>query len=384
MENETRNGSTWTLLTPGGTPMDGCNRSLQLFFTNNYGGWEWITKITFPILLAIGTVGNIVGILIAYRCKRGSQRTFLLCLYCINLLYLWNNLIVLIGSKTWEPDPSDDTSVYNSFFIPTGGVWFYLSEVLYLASQWILMMFCFDRCVAIVFPLYHFANWQRGFGALAITLAFAAAALNALLLPVTYYWNQQNFDFTVNSYVRNMPDYLSRWKEVDVWWEALFGIIVYILIFMCNTVLLYALKQRERRWSTDSTSGLDISDAGNSSIQNSKALSLSPTSSVHTTYGANKSWMVTRCPRSCAEISKTRMLFVSSLFYLITQSLTMIMPFLEIASHPPFCTFNLTMSFLIPWDAISSFLVNIYFSIGFIFLIVVGPIERKKLCLLCP
>lgn len=82
-QNATSSNSSRTMI------WDNCGRVSDLQFENDYGGWGWVTKISSPVLLAIGTIGNIVGILLAkdYN-KCGSQRTFLISLYVVSLLYL--------------------------------------------------------------------------------------------------------------------------------------------------------------------------------------------------------------------------------------------------------------------------------------------------------
>lgn len=63
-----------TLMMPSNT-VDSCGRQQPTRFTTTTDESQavWITRVSFPILLAIGTVGNILGIILVLREHRQSD-----------------------------------------------------------------------------------------------------------------------------------------------------------------------------------------------------------------------------------------------------------------------------------------------------------------------
>ncbi|GAU94172.1 hypothetical protein RvY_05997 [Ramazzottius varieornatus] len=67
---------------------DGCGFIRTLSFTREYASWIWITRISFPLFLILGTIGNALAIVTVYSDRRGPKRTFLLGLFFSDLWFL--------------------------------------------------------------------------------------------------------------------------------------------------------------------------------------------------------------------------------------------------------------------------------------------------------
>jgi hypothetical protein len=69
-------------------PSDACGRKLDLRFGNDLDDLQWITRISFPIFLALGTAGNVYGIFSGWIDNKHSQRVFVIGICSISLIYL--------------------------------------------------------------------------------------------------------------------------------------------------------------------------------------------------------------------------------------------------------------------------------------------------------
>ncbi|OQV13162.1 hypothetical protein BV898_12592 [Hypsibius exemplaris] len=354
---------------------DSCGRIMDLVYENNSNGdWHWITRVSFPVLLALGTLGNVYGIISGWIHYKNSQRIFLIGMCSASLLYLWNMLIILLGTRTWESDDAGSSELYAPFYTPTAGFFLYLDQILYMASQWILLMFCLERCVAVTFPLFHYTNKHRLFGGVTVTVIFVFSAIVGVLSPVLYYWNlNATGTLELKQPVRKIPYSLYMWKEVDTWWEFIFTSLVYVTILVCNLLLVRSLQRNRRHMSIDSSTTLQ-------SAAHSTNSSYCSESSHNQNPNRQKMIVTNRCVPNA---TRTQVLLGSSLFYLITQSLKVAMCFLVILARTPTCAIQITMPFLNVYDPFNLLLQNIYFAFEFVFLVWLGNAERKKWRALC-
>jgi hypothetical protein len=81
------------------------------------------------------------------------------------------------------------------------------------------MAFCIDRFLAIRFPLHHRTNLRRN-SLFAISFIFACSSVNALYIPVVYYWILQNSMLESGAIIPQFPVLFRHWRRIEMWWEV--------------------------------------------------------------------------------------------------------------------------------------------------------------------
>src|ERR1700750_3343970 len=63
------------------SPLGICGRPRDLHFTSGHADWIWLTRLSFPIFLVVGTLGNVLGNISVKGDTKGPKRTFLLGMF---------------------------------------------------------------------------------------------------------------------------------------------------------------------------------------------------------------------------------------------------------------------------------------------------------------
>ena len=83
----------------------------------------------------------------------------------------------------------------------------------------ILLAFCVDRFLAIGFPLHHHTKYRR-FSYIALAAIFLGSALNALYIPIAYYWMLNNSMLQAGRVIPQLPAIFRYWRRIEMWWEV--------------------------------------------------------------------------------------------------------------------------------------------------------------------
>ncbi|XP_055333023.1 uncharacterized protein LOC129584738 isoform X2 [Paramacrobiotus metropolitanus] len=269
-------------------------------------------------------------------------------------LIRWNRLAVYLGSRVWGSSEAGSTDLYGGFYQATAGVWLYLESVLFFSSQWILLAFCIDRFLAIELPVQHYTRKRRrSFRLLGIICV--ASAVNALYIPVVYYWIFSNSNLQAGQRVPEFPIAFRQWRHVEMWWEVVDRLFAYCSIATFNYMIIARIRKAAN--PTDAAGAPRKSSHPN--IKNH---------SGHRTLF-----------RTTSRTGATKILIFSSFFFLVTQSLDFVMSLLVAFSQAPICLFHITNSFLHVYDPFRNLLVNMNFAMGFVFYLCFGTNCRVRL-----
>ncbi|GAV07596.1 hypothetical protein RvY_17413-2 [Ramazzottius varieornatus] len=228
------NGHNGTINHSDAVTYDSCGRQQGTSFDNSYDASIWLTRISFPLFLLVGTLGNATGIILLYRedtfCRGrkmdGSRgrKIFLQALFTSDLCYLWNRLIVLLGTETWRDAAAGNTSAMYEpgFFLYTNGFWLFMDALLSFSSQGILVLFCVDRYFALTAPLQHKTNinFQRRTTLILVCVVYFCTAASSLLLPVIYYHRLSLMSMRRHEKLPQLSNSLTRWRVFDAWFEV--------------------------------------------------------------------------------------------------------------------------------------------------------------------
>ncbi|OQV24650.1 hypothetical protein BV898_01709 [Hypsibius exemplaris] len=356
---------------PARLVQDECGFVRGLRFTREHRDWIWITRVSFPLFLVVGTLGNGLAIVNVCGDRRGPKRTFLLGLFITDLWFLWNRLIIQIGSRLWD-GAARGPDLYGYFYKVTAGIWLYLESVLFFASQWTLMAFCVDRYLAIRCPLHHRTNYRRN-SLFAVAFIFVCSAVNALNVPVFYYWMLGNDFLAPGAVVPQFPKVFQQWRRMEMWWEVFVRLLAYVGTATLNMLIIARLHQ-----SNIQVDRAPIIRTMTAATDSSGSRATNKPSAKH---GAPiiprpRHSLVRRTNSSQAA---NKILIASSFFFLLTQSLDFGMSVLLAFSQAPICLFQITNTFLQVYDPFRAFLVNMYFACGFMFYLCCGEQSLRGL-----
>ncbi|OWA51827.1 hypothetical protein BV898_16290 [Hypsibius exemplaris] len=327
--------------------LDACGRDQDLRYINDYTDWAWITKISFPIFLIICTVGNSLGIVVAWKDVRGKKRTFLLAFFSTNLCYMWNKFFIFLGSGIWSPPNPDE--LYGQFYTLSAGYWVYVDAVLFSSAGLIVFAFCLDRYIALTDPLRHYARKRRIGVVTTVVIIFVWSASSSLYSPISYYWQMENANIAVGSQVV-IPESMKTWRKVDMWTEVISRTFTYLAIVLLDLIIVNSLRKAK---------------------QNQINLNASTASGVQT-IKQDKGLVGAGARRLRAQRSVTRTLIISSLFYLVSQAMEVVMAILVLCNNPPLCSYQITMKFLLIYNPIQIMLSNSYYACSF--LVYISPL----------
>ena len=144
----------------------------------------WIWKIVSMILIVIGTVGNIITIIVLLRQKlrRVSSTMYLLALAINDLLVLHFGLL---RHWIWKTHKLDVRPHLHCGF----HVWLVYTTVAY--SSWILVALTIERVVSVKFPVYAKNGFSRKSAVIVLTALFVTiAVINSHML---FSWENREY-----------------------------------------------------------------------------------------------------------------------------------------------------------------------------------------------
>ncbi|GAV07548.1 hypothetical protein RvY_17372 [Ramazzottius varieornatus] len=383
-----------TLIMPSNT-VDSCGRQQPTrFTTTDESQAVWITRVSFPILLAIGTVGNILGIILVPRehrqtdgqRRRGSRsgtadasrsrRIFLLGMFVTDVCYLWNRMIILLGVDVWEIEP-ETKKAYGHFFEWTHGVWSFLDALLSFSSQGILVVFCIDRYHALTSPLQHktSSSFRRTTSLVVVGLIYSSTALCSLINPVMYYWVFNHMKIQSQASLPQYPPGLRQWRIFDAWFEVIIRLSATIIIVVLNWLILVRLK------SSRETMGLSVQNSimykGNSKASSNSTLSRKPTRGPSAN-GVGRTNTMKKSTHATSSSAFTILLY-SSIFYLLTNMLEIVLSFWTVLSIYPVCLLQTSTEQLITYEPARDLSKHLYFAFAFLSYVCV-KLDIKEYC----
>ncbi|XP_055352085.1 uncharacterized protein LOC129598288 [Paramacrobiotus metropolitanus] len=263
----------WTWASLGGTAVnDSCGRTQATPFVSANEAAIWLTRLSFPVLLLVGTLGNSLGIWLVLKERRHGRRRgsrpldrsrarkiFLLALFGSDLCYLWNRLIFLLITDAWTPAESSRTIGETWLALYTHGLFGFVDALLSFSSQGILVAFCVDRYYALTSPLRHKTQRSLGRAAsfLVVGVIYAGNAGCSTIIPIFYYWTLTHRPMFPapgdplpdESSFQPLPEVFLRWLIVDAWGEVIIRFGSALVIIVLNRLIFLKLRQCSARMS---------------------------------------------------------------------------------------------------------------------------------------
>ncbi|OQV13807.1 hypothetical protein BV898_12026 [Hypsibius exemplaris] len=262
--------------------------------------------VFYPILLFICTVGNILNIaVLSTDVAKTTTNVYLICLAVSDLCVLW----LYLPSYLIEANPKlqDNEALFK--FHGFGKWW---EETAIQFSDWTLIVFSLERLFAIAKPLQYRSRLTIS-RAVSIELAVVfLAALSTLQNMVDWYYFMANDD-GVSKWSAIIPPSLRRWKEIQEQAEISITIGKWIALTVINITLIIIIT----RHNMTRKDLLSHYPAGFT------AKAVAP--SVHP-----------------AKRRSTHVLIGCSALYFVTQFPNVVYKILEVASRPPYCSYNFT------------------------------------------
>ena len=139
----------------------------------------------------------------------------------------------------------------------------------------------------------------------------------------------------------------------------LLQVIVRLFMYLSITVLdLLIVNSLHRARKNNLTANFTASAVSGGGL-------VKPPGKVETAVVANRTLEAGRARRLRASRSITKTLLLSSLFFLLSQLLEVVMSILVLCHNPPLCTYQITMPFLLIFSPIQAALSTSYFACSF-------------------
>ncbi|GAU94171.1 hypothetical protein RvY_05996 [Ramazzottius varieornatus] len=187
---------------------------------------------------------------------------------------------------------------------------------------------------------------------MALAAIFAGSAVNALYIPIAYYWMLHNSMLQAGRVIPQLPAMFRHWRRIEMWWEVVVRLMAYTGTATLNMMIINRLRNSDYHSRQKVTVN----------IPRSSLVVISGTLSNH--------HAIIRRTNSANAANK--ILILNSLFFLTTQSLDFGMSVLVAFSQAPICLFHITNGFIQVYDPFRNFLVNMYFAFGFAFYLCCG------------
>ncbi|XP_055338527.1 neuropeptides capa receptor-like [Paramacrobiotus metropolitanus] len=190
---------------------------------------------TYPLLLLIGTLGNLLNIIVLKQEKPcTSKNVYLVAIALSDMLFMWMGFFVYVSNFDGEVHGRPRDSV-RAMVRHMGGACHFCQEVATIFSSWLIIAFSVERFMAIRCPLKHLVkdnvrqSWINIAGILPTAIVLASHRL------VDYYWYHATA-ITGSPYKR--PDFLDGWNKVYTWLITLINVTTFIIILAVNAKLL--------------------------------------------------------------------------------------------------------------------------------------------------
>ncbi|OQV17580.1 hypothetical protein BV898_08351 [Hypsibius exemplaris] len=314
-------------------------------------GIEYLDMVTYPFLLALSTVGNVLNVFVL-SCERPqtSKNIYLLALAYSDVCYMWAQFLPYLRDR--ESDPSE---LFRRVLEAAMGVILFLQENAAFVSDWIIVAFSIDRFVAISAPLhYRVTNSVGRSVAISVGIVTVATAHTSLRLSDYYFW-YTHYSKTDSRPVR--PVALQRWKDFYMWTLSVLPSMTFLVILSLNASLMYIIiRQRRTRFQKLST---QLSDQ---SAQRAAAI---PGGDPVVSGKHSENYMASIMLATCV------------LLYLITQTPSAVLMVLETLKQHCIRRHSKVEESLT--EPIKLFFLNLNFSLNFVLYCAVNPVFRAAL-----
>ncbi|OQV17579.1 hypothetical protein BV898_08350 [Hypsibius exemplaris] len=312
---------------------------------------EYVDMVTYPILLALSTIGNALNVFVLRRERpQSSKNVYLITMACSDICYMWAQFCPY--TKDRIPDPSD--WIVDSLSAANGVILF-LQETAAFVSDWTIVAFSIDRLLAICSPLHHkmICSISRS-----TTIAMGIITVAVLLAScrlVDYYWWYANDPGFGPVPVR--PIELKHLRTMYNGSLFVLPALTFLAILTINSVLMHIINRKRK----------------------SRLLKLRITlSSTPDARGALTTSNTTRKVAAAAsEHNASIMLATCVLLYLITQTPSAV--FMVLQTLDSTCIRRHSRHEESVTEPIKLFCLNLNFSLNFVLYCAVNPAFRTAL-----
>ncbi|OWA54287.1 hypothetical protein BV898_18695 [Hypsibius exemplaris] len=267
--------------------------------------------ICYPILLFICTIGNIITIVVLRTdAKCSTTNIYLICLALSDLIVLWLKLPPYL--LTYRPSLRNDT-VFQQNALNFEGCRHWLQETAIQFSDWTLIIFSLERLFAITRPLSARQMTASRVMLFELAILFLAAVCSLENLVDRYYFIAHDDGKSTKDEI--LPQSLRTWDQIQNEAEVVIIIGKWIILTVLNLALVTFITRNKI--------------IRKSILSHHADLIPSPTATLASFLDATRR-------------RSTHVLISCSVIYFLTQFPNVVYKILEIASNPPYCSYNLT------------------------------------------
>ncbi|XP_055329787.1 uncharacterized protein LOC129582311 [Paramacrobiotus metropolitanus] len=221
--------------------------------TNSYtdlpAAWQLLEKVTYPLLLAICTVGNVLVLFIWGRqFRQCSTNVYLVSMAAICLIYMWLELPVKLLAYYPASDwMTNSPNGLQTFILCSDGARLWASYTAYNSIDWILTLYSLERLAAVTRPLWIYKWMKPDYAVVAVGVTLLLAAIQNLEIAVAYYyWLPSAFADTDTPFSETRPEWLTTWDNVTSEAQLALSFGIYAGLTIINAILLMQLyRQRD-------------------------------------------------------------------------------------------------------------------------------------------
>ncbi|OQV22815.1 hypothetical protein BV898_03249 [Hypsibius exemplaris] len=323
----------------------------------------WPEVILYPILLAIGTLGN-CAVLHVLKTDAKSSRSFnSICVYlgsmaACHLLMLWQYFpayIYTVELTTGSETEISASTPFTQFILVYLGLSTWIGSVLMGTSEWVLVIFSLERVAAVTFPI---EIRKHASAALALKIVLVCLAINFIsatenLASHFYSYAKLNVESSTENNqgnAINVPDWLRQWENLQEAFGITSMIIRFIILLVTNLTLIIFINRRRKQSQRCSSPTLSTGSKQPARTKERKHANL--------------------------------LLFASYALYFSTHLPVLVYTILTLAASPPFCTYQFPGNAQPLWSAASNLLILSDCSLTILFYGSVSRKFRKPFCCL--
>ncbi|XP_055345985.1 FMRFamide receptor-like [Paramacrobiotus metropolitanus] len=207
----------------------------------------WLDTIGYPILLALCTFGNVLNLLVFSCAERpkSSKNIYLAGIAVSNFIYMWSQMPLYLHNNY---ENVRNTESFRIFFWRSEGIWKFLINLFVTISDWVLIVFSFERMISVCSPGSYANRSDNGIrkSFFALTGVFLAASFYSLFDLIGYYWFYYHLS-PDHGAVDRLPTSLQIWSHMQQLAIVCVPIGTYILVVIINLlVIMFSLVRRKR------------------------------------------------------------------------------------------------------------------------------------------
>ncbi|XP_055342303.1 sex peptide receptor-like [Paramacrobiotus metropolitanus] len=260
-------------------PLNECGWPMAIFpnTSTERHNIRYLDLYSYPPLLAIATLGNLVNIIVLKREKPCTPKNvYLIAIALTDLIFMWSAIISYISNYDGEvhgrPTPAIRKAIDR-----IRGIGPFCQEWAVMSSSWIIIAFTTERFVAIKYPLQHKIKDNLRHCRVNVYGTFLVALLLASHRLVDYYWFHINSDGMGRRPPR--PYHLYRWNMAHEWAIVVLQLLTLAVMIILNAMLLREIirtRQFHRPELAHARASYCVSDGSEISAQLSSASSTTP------------------------------------------------------------------------------------------------------------